>query len=67
MWTTNSVRAALPDVEVQLRGEILVMGRVYGRENRFATVVTQTLNPLSLEYAWSTIARSLNTNTPLTV
>lgn len=68
MWTVESIKAALPDVAVQI-GSDVIMGRVHDRENSFATVTVKggKLPGLRFEYTWSTIVHSLNANTPLTV
>ena len=71
MWTIASIKAALPDVAVQIQGQTY-RATVHGRLEPFATVNIPIPTPelpypvaLTWEVAWTTIARSLNTNRPI--
>ena len=65
MWTENSVRAALPDVQVRI-GKRTYPAQVSGRLHRFAWVTIRETGA-RFEYAWATIANALNNDRPLTV
>jgi hypothetical protein len=64
-WTEELVREKLPTVSVEVyKGDTYHDCRVIGRQNKFATVVTN--NGLNLgEWSWASIAHSLNNNTLL--
>ena len=65
-WTVKDVRRILPDVPCIMPGGIAAMGRVTGRNNDFATVSVDGATAVSSgEFAWSTIASSLNNNRAL--
>ena len=65
-WTPESVRRELPDVKIRLKDKTIVTGSVRGRQNQFATVFFKISgNDVQEEFAWTTIARSLNNGTPL--
>ena len=63
-WTVARVKEELPDVQVMHHGKVVTM-QVRGRKLGFAFVSTFMDTSVSLEYAWSTVARSLNTGRPL--
>lgn len=64
LWTPERVREELPDVKVRLADrKTVVTCNVRGRRNDFATVFFP--DDRREEYAWATIARSLNNGTPL--
>lgn len=60
-WTPELVRQKLPKVRVEHNGRIII-SKVCGRQNRFATVI---IDGLEIEFAWTTIARTLNQNRTL--
>ena len=59
MHTIESVKATLPDVNVEWRGHVWV-GRVTGRLRKFATVYIETNPEVSAEYSWPSIVRAVN-------
>lgn len=58
-----TVKLNLPEVKVQV-GSKIVTGKVTGRMLDFATVV---VNGANYEFAWATIANSLNSDKPLRI
>ena len=64
VWTPERVKEELPDVKVRLadRKTVVTCG-VRGRKNQFATVFFP--DDRREEYAWTAVAWSLNTGTPL--
>ena len=62
MWTVDRVKAELPPVCVSLRGKATVMYTA-GRKLPFCAVFHPS--GFRADYAWETVARSLNTNIPL--
>ena len=63
MYTIESVKQDLPAVKIRINGKI-VEGSVKGRKNRFATVRYENYQ---WDFAWETIVRALNNDTPLRV
>ena len=63
-WTADSVRRELPDVEVRNADGTFTHGQLMGRANDFATIAS---GDLRCDVAWSTAARSLNEDKPITV
>jgi len=63
--TTDEVKANLPDIRIKI-GKAIYAGRVSGRKNRFATIYVPDLG-VDYEYAWQTIAHSINNDSPLLI
>jgi hypothetical protein len=65
-WTGADVKNYLPDVRVKVDGRVIDNCQVCGRLNKFATVfVKGSKGFYRVEYAWETIAHSINTGNPL--
>ena len=62
-WTVETVKELLPDVPIIFRGE-LHRAAVRGRRLPFAAVHIDSLG-VSMEFAWETIARALNSHVTL--
>jgi hypothetical protein len=63
-WTPERVKEELPDVQVRLADRrTIVTGNVRGRKLQFAVVYLP--DDRREEFAWSTLANSLNNGTPL--
>ncbi len=62
-WTGADVREYLPDV-LLVHNARVVNARVCGRLNQFATVFIHGYH-YSWQFAWDTIAHSINTGKPL--
>ena len=71
MWTVEKVKADLPSVKVRFFSggiPIVIDAVVRGRKQPFATVTPFEFgSSTSWEFAWETIARSLNLDCPLKV
>ena len=70
LWTARRVREELPDVQVMFRKlgvPCYIHCVVRGRKNRFATVRPFHIGSWSVswEFAWDTIAHSMNTGEAL--
>ena len=65
MWTAETVKEQLPDAEIKLPGGQVILCKVRGRKRQFAQVVAG--DGLVYEFAWKTIADSLNRGTCLRV
>ena len=59
MHTIESVKANLPDVNVEWRGHVYV-GCVRGRLNQIATVYLEQCPEVQAEYSWPSIVRAVN-------
>jgi hypothetical protein len=73
-WTVAQVKAKLPAVRVRVGKRNIVDARLSGRLNQFATVSITNNFPRSgvplfadYQFAWETIAHSLNTGQPLSL
>jgi hypothetical protein len=65
-WTVADVRRILPDVPCLAPGGIAKHGRITGRCNDYASVtISGPCADTTGEFAWSTIAASLNNNRAL--
>ena len=67
LWTIDSVRAELPDVPVQVSKTTVVMARVSGRKDTYATVRPYAATVLSYEFSWAAITHALNNGQALHV
>ncbi len=60
-YTVKEIKEMLPRVHVNYKGKV-VMGRVVGRKNKYATVHT----PIgSWEFSWQSVTRAYNNNSIL--
>jgi hypothetical protein len=64
MKTIEQVKEELPQVWVRM-GKAVILARVSGRANRFATVWFDREATYAFEYSWEAVTRSLNTDEPL--
>lgn len=64
-WTVDAVKDCLPLVKVEISGKIFP-AVTSGRKNRFCGVYVPQ-SEYRFEFAWETVARSLNNNMPLLV
>lgn len=66
-WSGALVKQMLPRINVKLFGRIY-KGHVSGRRNKFASVWLQLGGHIyERQYAWSTVARALNTDKALSI
>lgn len=63
-WTVADVRRLLPDVACIFNGRA-IMGRIVGRKCDYATVIPNNGMDAGADFAWASIAASLNNNRAL--
>ena len=66
-WTVERVKAELPDVAISVANEPRVMGQTAGRKNQFCSVFPFGRTHGSYDFAWQTVADSLNRDMALLV
>ncbi len=66
MWTAERVKEELPNVSVLVESHNLARGWVHGRSLDFAEVFLPS-DGRHFQFAWDTIAKSLNSGKPLRI